>query len=326
MKSIQEDIKNQDFKKVYLFFGEEGYLKQQYKQKLLEALMPEEDTMNTGYFEGKNVNVAEVIDLAETMPFLAQRRVMVFQDTGFFKNKCDQLADYMKELPDYLAMIFVESDVDKRSRMYKAVKNAGRVVEFGFQDEKTLTRWVLGKISREGKKITQKDMELFLTMTGTDMGNIALELEKLLSYTLDKDVITREDIEQVCVPQITNKIFDMVRAVTDRKQERALGLYYDLLALREPPMRILFLLARQFNLLLQTKEMMALGYSSQDLSKNLGVPPFAAKNYIACARQYDSDELRQAVEDCMKSEEDVKNGRLGDVLSVELLIIKYSSK
>lgn len=326
MKSIQEDIKNMEFKKVYLLYGEECYLKQQYKKKLLEALMPEDDTMNTGFFEGKNVNVAEVIDLGETMPFLAQRRVMVFLDTGFFKNKCDQLADYMKELPDYLTMIFVESDVDKRSRMYKAVKNAGRVVEFGFQDEKTLTRWVLGRIGREGKKITQKDMELFLNMTGTDMGNISQELEKLLSYTLNKDVITREDIEEVCVPQITNKIFDMVRAVTDRKQERALELYYDLLSLREPPMRILFLLARQFNLLLQAKEMLVSGYSPSDVSKKLGVPPFAAKNYIACARLYDCDELREAVEDCMKSEEDVKNGRLGDVLSVELLIIKYSGK
>ena len=83
------------------------------------------------------------------------------------------------------------------------------------------------------------------------MGNISQELEKLLSYTMGRDVITRADIEAVCTTQITNRIFEMIRAVTEKKQRKALDLYQDLLALKEPPMRILFLLARQFNLLLQ---------------------------------------------------------------------------
>ena len=59
-------------------------------------------------------------------------------------------------------------------------------------------------------------------------------------------------------------------------------------------------------------------------SKTLGVPGFAAKNYINCARGYDLKILRDAVEDFTCAEEDVKNGRLGDTLSVELLIIQYS--
>lgn len=86
----------------------------------------------------------ELIDLCETMPFFADRRVVLLEDTGFFKNKCDELADYMKELPDYLCLIFVENEVDKRNRMYKAVKAAGRIGEFVQQDEKTLMRWAPG--------------------------------------------------------------------------------------------------------------------------------------------------------------------------------------
>ena len=152
-------------------------------------------------------------------------------------------------------MIFVEDEVDKRSRMYKAVKKYGRVVEFAKQDSQTLIRWVLNMMKREGKKITQGDMELFLTKTGTDMGNIEKELEKLLCYTMGRDVITAGDIEAVCTTQITNHIFDMIKAVTEKRQKRALDLYYDLLSLKEPPMRILFLLARQFNLIMQVKEL-----------------------------------------------------------------------
>ena len=116
----------------------------------------------------------ELIDLCETMPFFADRRVILLEDTGFFKNKCDELADYMKELPDYLCLIFVENEVDKRNRMYKAVKAAGRIGEFVQQDEKTLMRWAAGLLKKEGKMITQRDMELLLTMTGVDMGNCLL--------------------------------------------------------------------------------------------------------------------------------------------------------
>ena len=250
MKSILEDIKTQNFKQAYLLYGEEAYLKHQYKNKLKNALLPEDDTMNFSRFEGKGTEIPKVIDLAETMPFFADRRVILLENTGFFKNKADALADYMGSLPDYLVLIFVEEEVDKRNRMYKAVQKQGRAVEFARQDEKTLMTWVLGMMKKEGKKITRQDMEDFLEKTGTDMGNISQELEKLLSYTMGRDVITRADIEAVCTTQITNRIFEMIRAVTEKKQRKALDLYQDLLALKEPPMRILFLLARQFNLLL----------------------------------------------------------------------------
>lgn len=325
MKSIQEDIKTGNFKQSYLLFGEEAYLKHQYKEKLLNALNPDGDTMNFSCYEGKGVDVKQLIDLCETMPFFAERRIILLEDTGFFKNKCEELADYMKSLPDYLVLVFSESEVDKRSRMYKAVKSGGRVTEFAKQDEKTLMRWAAGILGKEGRKITQRDMELFLTKTGTDMGNIRMELEKLITYTEGQDIVSAEDIEAVCVTQTTNKIFDMVRAVTEKNQKRALELYYDLLTLKEPPMRILFLLAKQFRQLLLTKKMSGEGASQNEIATRLGVPSFVVRNISACARSYTVEELEQAVEDFVDAEEAVKTGRLGDVLSVELLIVKYSS-
>ncbi len=181
------------------------------------------------------------------MPFFADYRVVLVENSGFFKNKCEELAEYLKNLPDYVRFVFVEEEVDKRSKMYKAVKSAGAIVDFAKQDEKTLMRWAAGILSREGRKITTRDMELFLTKTGTDMGNIRNELEKLITYTMGQDIVTRADIEAVCTTRTENKIFDMVRAVTEKNQRKALDLYNDLLTLKEPPMRILFLLSKQFD-------------------------------------------------------------------------------
>ena len=130
MKNLQEDIKTGNFKNVYLLFGEEAYLKIQYKEKLIHALNSDDDTMNFSKYEGKGIEVREMIALCETMPFFADRRVVLVEISGFFKNKCDELADYMKELPDNLCIIFVEEEVDKRNRMYKTGNSCGRIVEF----------------------------------------------------------------------------------------------------------------------------------------------------------------------------------------------------
>ena len=106
MKSLQEDIKNQEFKRVYLLFGEEEYLKQQYKSRLKKALAPEEEDMNYSYFEGKKTEPREVIGLAETMPFFADRRVIFLEDTGFFKSAAgEELVDYLPQMPDSTCMI-----------------------------------------------------------------------------------------------------------------------------------------------------------------------------------------------------------------------------
>ena len=69
MKNIQADIKSGNFKQVYLLYGEEAYLKQQYKQNLVKALNPDGDTMNFNHYEGKGIDVKQLIDLCETMPF-----------------------------------------------------------------------------------------------------------------------------------------------------------------------------------------------------------------------------------------------------------------
>ena len=302
MKSLQEDIKSGNFKSAYLLYGDEAYLRQQYKERLIHALNPEDDTMNFSKYEGRGIEVREMIDLCETMPFFAEYRVILVENSGFFKNKCDELAEYMKTLPEYVRFVFVEEEVDKRSKMYKAVKSCGSVVEFAKQDEKTLMRWAAGILAKEGRKITTRDMELFLTKTGTDMGNIRMELEKLITYTMGQDIVTAQDIEAVCTTRTENKIFEMVRAVTEKNQRRALDLYNDLLTLKEPPMRILFLLSKQFRQLCLAKKMAGEGASQNEIASRLGVPAFVVRNIMSCARSYSIDELEQAERDFVDAE------------------------
>ena len=229
-------------------------------------------------------------------------------------------------MPDTTYYIFVEDEVDKRSKLFKAVKSKGRVVELPFQDENTLKRWVAGKIRNENKQVTEQTIIYFLNKVGTDMENITKELEKLFSYTMEKTDITKEDVDAICVTQIANHIFDMVNAVAEKQQKKALDLYYELLALKEPPMRILFLMTRQYRMLFQVKHLANKGYSKKEIAAKTGLHPFAVGKYMDQAKYFKASELRMVMEYSADIEQRVKTGLLTDNLAVELFIIKYSSK
>lgn len=325
MQKLNEEIKTGEFRQVYLLLGEEAYLRNQYRDKLKKALLGDGDAMNFHYFEGKDVSPGEVIDLAETMPFLAERRVLVLENTGLFAHGGEMLADYLKEPAPTAYFVFVEESADKRSKLYKAVTAKGRAVEFKTQDEAVLQRWILGILKKEGMNITGRDLAFFLEKTGSDMENIRGELEKLLCYCMGRDVITAKDIEEICTKQISNQIFDMINAIAEKKQRKAMDLYYDLLTLKEPPMRILYLITRQFNMLLQVKELKNKGCDASTIGEKVGLAGFIARKYVAQAARFRTADLRRAVEDCVEAEEAVKTGKMNDVMSVELLIVRYSA-
>lgn len=326
MKTLQQELKKGIVYPVYLFCGEEAYLKRQYEAKIKEACISDGDAMNLNQYEGKGIEPGEVIDLARTMPFFAEKRLIIMKNTGFFKTSCEELAEYIPNLPPTTCILFVEEEVDKRTRMYKAVKKAGKIVEFKTQDEHTLLAWILSRLQKEGKQITQPDLRLFLEKTGTDMDRICQELEKLICYTYGREAITADDIKQVCSVQVTNQIFDMIDAMALKKQKQALHLYYGLLALKEAPLKILALINRQFNLLLQVKDLLRLGKDKAEIAKRAGFPLFFAGRYINQSKGFTMEELRKALEDSVQAEEDVKMGNMADKLSVELLIVKYSSQ
>ncbi|MEG7529932.1 MAG: DNA polymerase III subunit delta [Hungatella sp.] len=323
MQILNGDLKNQTFKPMYLLYGEEAFLKKSYKKRFKEAISGE-DTMNYHYFEGKSPDIQEIISLADTMPFFGNRRLIQIEDSGFFKNAADPLVEYLPTMPDSTCIAFIESEVDKRSRMFKKVKELGYAAEMTRQNVTQLSAWAGSILNQEGRKITAHTMELFLSKTGDDMENIRMELEKLISYTVGRDVIRDQDVEEICTVRVTNKIFDMVAAIVSRQTKKALDLYEDLLALREPPMRILFLIARQFNQLLQVKELMTDGRDKGSIASKLKMQPFVVSKIMPQARAFSREQILSYVNLCVDAEESVKTGRLGERLAVELLITKQT--
>ena len=324
MKRIKEDISKGEFRAIYVLYGQEAYLQKQYRDNLLAAVLGDGDAMNFLHVQGKDYSIPALIDFAETMPFFAERRVIILENTGILKSGGEMLAEYLENPCDTTVWILVENEIDKRSKLFKAANEKGLCVEFEAQDEATLKRWVFSFIKKEGKQITERTLELFLEKTGTDMNKIRLELEKLLCYTLYKDVIEAKDVEEVCTTLVTSHVFDMVDAIGMRNQQKALQLYNELQALREPPTRILYLVGRQMNILLQIKDLKKRGADNNTIAKKVGVPSFAVPKYFKQAALYKTSQLKNALECAVKADEDIKRGVIQDKMSVELLIFELT--
>lgn len=321
MNTIKQHIKNNEFKNCYLLYGSEPYLKRLYKNKLKAAILQDSDDMNYTYAEGKDINVDEIIHIAETMPFFSDRRLILLENSGWFKSATD-FADFLKEMPESTVVVFVENEIDKRNRLFKVVKDTGYVTEMNGLDEKNLKLWIVSILNRDQKKITESSLTYFINKVGINMDKIETELAKLTAYCYEKEVITNEDIDAVCCEQITGKMFVMLDSIATKDQKKALELYYDLLTLREKPMTILYLLVRHMNILLQVKALLAKRTDNATIASKLSVPPFAVNKYSQQARNFKSDMLKKAIELGTELEEMVKTGRLNDQIAVELLIIQ----
>lgn len=324
MKRVLQHIKEQKYQNLYLFYGKEKYLAAQTRDKLKEALIPSGDTMNYSYFEGKKTDIPEILELIQTMPFFNDYRLLVLDQTELGKKSNDDFLNALKEMPETTILLIIEDDVDKRSKIYKYINKEGCAVSFETPKEKDLVLWVAQMLKKEQKKMTQKDIQLFLYKTGQDMFTIKNELEKLISYTKGREVIGAEDLEALTTAQTTNQIFVMLEAIAKKQRDTVLKLYYDLIELKESPFGILALLVRQCNQLLQTQSLLEAGKSQGEMAKELKVPPFVAGKLKQQVRLFKREELYEMIKKCAATDEGIKTGKITDRIGVELLLVEFS--
>lgn len=328
MQQIKQDIEQNKFMPCYLLYGSEEYLKNSYTNALVRALSPDQNSMNFNTFDGEDTDPDQIVSLGNTLPFFAERRVILVKNSGLFKAKAESvesLSEFIKKKPDTAVIVFEEGEIDKRNTLYKAVQKCGRVADFETQDGNFLLSWVYTKFKKEGRQVTKPTLEKFLSMTGTDMQNIASEAEKLICYTMGRNKITDQDVDAICIQQLSDRIFDMIRAVTAHEQKKAIDLYTDLLELKTEPMSILYLLARQYNMLFRIRSLLDEGQGQNAISAALKQPPWLVRKSIPLCKNYTAAQLLAITEEFVQTEQDVKSGRLNDRISVELMIIHCSA-
>lgn len=337
MGAVSNSLSAKEYRSAYLLYGSEGYLRNYYKKALKTALVNPGDNLNYSYFEGTSTNPNEVAELLQTMPFMAEHRVIIVENSGWMSKAGDSDSDDdkssgklslviegIKKMPDNTVIIFSEEKVDKRSKLFKTISAKGIAEEYAEQTDEMLAKWVANKARYLGKRVDYSTATYLISECGKDMFLLENELDKLVAWCLDRESITISDVDEVCTHQINGKIFDMITAIAMHRQKEALALYYDLLTLRESPFHILTLLVRQYTQMLAVKDGIQKNESAAVIANKIGAKDWLVKKIMDQTRRMSISEIRKNLEACAKADEDIKNGNLNDGMSVELLIVSCS--
>ena len=306
-----------------------------YKNRLLNALLPGDDTMNLSKFEGKISDFRELFDQAETMPFFSDRRVILCEDSGLFNKADDEFSDKLQNIPETAVMIFVESKADGRYKPIKTAKKIGAVVEMNAPSDDQLKRWIARRLDDDGKKMTNDAWQEFLLRSrpmvkdykdkpADAMTKMNCEYEKLISYVGESGTIELSDVKEICSEHLESKIFDLTDAMIQNDEKKVMTLYHDMLMQKVSPLYILSMINRNFMNLLKIREMYDDRMDLKTIAKEVGVMEFVVKKNINLSQKFKKERMKALLKDSVKAENDIKTGNLDMNIAVELLMIKYS--
>ena len=330
-RQFNEVISSGAFTPYFIIYGEQSYLRRQSRDKLREALLGGGDPqMDCAVFTGSGFTAREVIELAETLPFFAERRVILFENTGLWGREmtaeADALAEYFGSQPDTTFFVFSEPQIDRKRRLY--TKMTGRntpgatILPCENVEDSTLRKWILALVQKEGKTIDGPALALFRQYAGDDMLHIASEMDKLISFAGDRKAVTAEDIRAVCTPVLQDRIFEMIDALSGGEKDRALRIYGDLLQLQTPPQVILSLLERQYDRLLQIRELQENSLGEGEIAARTGMQSWMLRRLYPVMERYRSSmQLERMLELCVQADMSYKSGKMSDRIALESLLV-----
>lgn len=337
---FDKDLKT-GLKPVYLFYGDEKYLMEQYLQNVVDAYVEKgQEDFNLHYFDGDQATVAEIIDACETLPFFASHKVVIVKNTPYFRSKKNDLTDASSErLLNYLTepsnetylFFMVNESIDKRKKITKAVETKGRIVEFGKLEGNIFGRWVHKKIKKQGVDLDHQALNHLvsrLAYLGKDHHKSLLEVENelqiLCSSVYNKKIIEIEDVDALIKKPLESDMFKMVDAVGNKNASEGIRMMHDLLASGEAIQGIFHMICRQFRLLKKIQMLVKEGYPQQTIAKTLGLHPYVVKLIVNQIHLFTSDQLSTILMECSDIDYKMKSTNIQPILAVEQLMVKCS--
>ena len=234
-----------------------------------------------------------------------------------------KIVDYLEDPSPEADLVMLGEKLGARERLLAAVKKAGEVHNFEQPTGKALARWAIGYAKKQGLAMPEDVAGELVARCSNDKARVSRETEKLALYA--SGTATVEDVEALCPPDLQSNIFAFVDAAGAGDRGRALGLFEDLLGNGEPPLRIVYMIRRQFRLLARARALFEGGASRSEVASALKVPPFVARKLEEQGRNSSEDALEHALVLTLDLESGLKGGRdLSDELQVEIAVLKLS--
>ena len=305
---------------VYLLYGIKEYGINEQISKIIKNTY----NLNISKYDLNSDLLKDVIDDCETISLFDEKKIVIVENADFFTSTGSKdsnlLEKYLMNINPYTILILVvhSEKIDKRKKITTLIKSKGKVMEF---NEDINPETLIKKMLKE-YKIEYSDMKLLIDRLGSNPLIIKSEIDKLILYKGDDYNITRKDILNVVSKTIDADIFKLIDNIVKKNRDKAIEIYKDILKINEEPLKIVIMLANQFRLMYQSKELFMKGYSEKDIASSLKIHPYRVKLALQNGRNYSSDILIKYLYSLAQIDLGIKTGTMNKDLALELFILK----
>jgi len=336
-KALRE-VREGKIKPYYILFGLESYLVQDFTEKLTAKLIEAEHRdLGVIRFSTAESPLDEILDEAETMPFLVPSKLVLVRDSVVFgtgresakiEHRAERLLEYMKQPMDSTVLVFIvpHEKLDERKKLVKLAKEKEAVVSFAPLPAEELMQWISKRIESQGRQSELGAVEELLRRVGPDMSSLAAETDKLCLHAGEYGKVTVDSVATLVPASTEQSVFKLTEEIASLRTDRALALYYDLLKQKEEPIKLVALLVRQFRHMLFVKELGKQGYTPQQMAGQIGLHPYAVKVTADQAKGFSSERLSSVLERLAELDYEMKTGRVEKTLGLELFLLKTGSE
>lgn len=296
---------------IYLLYGEEKYDLNSKVEKIKKDFSNLEVGVNLFYVNLDNLD--ELENITQSVTFFGSEKLIIIKDTKLKFN-----VDLLKDIDPDIKVIIIEDSVDKRTSEYKTLSKIAEVNEYKHPDEKQMITYISDILKRYGKKISYEDASYMQSVCGEDKSNIINELQKLVIYADDTDIVDKKMIDKICSKTLSAKIFDVLDDIIRRKKKQAISQLDNLLKQKESIIKIYIMLYKQYKQLYQIKLLKKKG--EKDIAGILGLHPFVVKKLLYSVDKYSEEELKNIIYAFDDYDYKTKNGDIDFEIGLKKII------
>lgn len=312
------------------------------KRELGDADMLEANTVT---LEGQPLTPDEMRNACMALPFLAEKRLVVVNGLlERFENnrgggkrrkkaeKTGQAADHelfaacISQVPESTVLVLADAGAKNSNPLLAAVSGNAKVKQFPRLRGEKLKQWIRQRVSAEGASIAPEAVDVLAGLVGGDLWQMANEINKLVFYAADRR-IERTDVDLVASHSQEANIFAMLDAIFEFKAGTAEQLLFKLLQNGAAPAYLMTMLARQVQLIIRARAMLARRYSEVEIQRRLGISAeFALRRTLAQANRFSSRRLETMYHKLLETDVAIKTGRREAEVALTLLVAEMCQR
>jgi len=302
-KQLVADIKDKRLKPIYFLMGDEPYYIDKIASYIGDTVLSDaEKGFNQMTLYGRDTSIEELVSNAKRYPMMAEYQVVIVKEAQHLSRTIENLVSYTEnpQPTTILVICYKYKKLDKRKKLYKAIKKHGLLFESKKLYENQVSDWIRRVLLGKGYQIAPKAAAMLVEFLGTDLSKINNELEKLYVVVNKRTEITAALIEKhIGISKDFNN-FELKKAVGERNIKKAARIvnYFAENPKDNPFVVTISLLHSFFTQLLQFHGLT--DRSPKSVARVLGINPYFVQEYQVASKNYPMKQVSTVVSNLRK--------------------------